>query len=52
MPDPTQHGWTMDNRIKLIEKTFPNELEELLLNEEEKETYEDDKESEKENKLD
>ncbi len=35
MPDLTQHGCTIDNRIKWIEKAFPDELEELLQNEEE-----------------
>ena len=35
MPDLTQHGWKIDNRIKWIEKAFPDELEKLLLNEEE-----------------
>ena len=35
MPDLTQHGWKIDNRIKWIEKAFPDELEELLQNEEE-----------------
>ncbi len=37
--------------IEWIKKTFPDELEELLLNKEE-EGYEDDEESEKENKAD
>ena len=35
VPDLTQHGWKIDNRIKWIEKAFPDELEKLLLNEEE-----------------
>ena len=35
MPDLIQHGWTIDNRIKWIEKAFPDELEKLFLNEEE-----------------
>ncbi len=48
MQDLAQHGWTINNRVKWIEKRFPRELEELLLNEEEEEVYEDDEESEKE----
>ena len=44
MPDPTQLGWKIDNRIEWIEKTFPDKLEELLLNEEEDEMYEDNQE--------
>ena len=35
MPDLTQDGWKIDNRIKWIEKAFPDALEKLLLNEEE-----------------
>ena len=34
LPDLSQHGWTITNGIKWIDKAFPDELEDLLLTEE------------------
>ncbi|KAG1650541.1 hypothetical protein GQR58_027914 [Nymphon striatum] len=49
MPDLSQHGWTINNSIRWIEKAFPDELEDLLLTEETETVYEDDEESEEDN---
>ncbi|KAG1673321.1 Multidrug resistance-associated protein 4 [Nymphon striatum] len=39
-----EHGWTINNCIRWIEKAFPDELEDLLLTEETETVYEDDEE--------
>ena len=52
LPNLSQHGWTIDNGIKWIDKAFPDELEDLLLTEEAETVYEDDEESEEENDSD
>ncbi|KAG1712216.1 hypothetical protein GQR58_002396 [Nymphon striatum] len=49
MPDLSQHGWTINNSIRWIEKAFPDELEDLLLTEETETVYADDEESEEDN---
>ena len=49
MPNLSQHGWTINNGIKWIDKTFPCELKDLLLAEYAETVYDDDEESEEGN---
>ena len=52
LPDLTQHGWNISLEIKWVEKAFPHEIEELLVQTDNKLVIEDEEESDEDSEVD